>query len=83
MCLLGRLDRDGDEQDAPDNMVAFDGHERDDRFVTLTNEIHETSFIGPTEGPLVQFTNGGDVLGALVSNVGDWGIILPPVFLLT
>ena len=64
-------------------MVAFDGHERDDRLVTLTNEIHQTSFIGPTERALVQFTNGRDVLGALGSNVEHRGITLPPVFLLT
>ena len=83
VCLLGRLDRDGAEQDMPDNLVAVDGHERDNRFVTPTHQVYQTSFIGPTERALVQFTNSGDVLGSLWSNVGHRGIIPPPVFLLT
>ena len=83
VCLLGRLDRDGTEQDVPDNTVAVNGHERDDRFVAPTNEVHQTSFIGPTERALVQFTNSGNVLGSLGSNFWHTGIISPPVFLLT
>ena len=83
VCLLGRLDRDGAEQNVPDNLVAVDGDERDDRFVTPTDQVHQTSFIGPTERTLVQFTNTGDVLDSLWSNLGHAGIIPPPMFLLT